>query len=143
MTGPIHDLHAQLFKALAHPLRVEVLALLTEGERSVGELIAETGAEASHLSQQLGVLRSAGVLVSRRAGSRVYYRLRDPRTLHLLATAREILATSLMDNESLLADLRQPSRPTKPAPGSGARKAGPKAAGAVARPRGQVGRPSG
>src|SRR6266567_3943712 len=134
MTGPIHNLHAELFKALAHPLRVEVLGLLAEGERSVGELIAETGAEPSHLSQQLGVLRSSAVLVARREGSKVYYRLRDPRTLHLLATAREILATSLMDNESLLADLRQPSRPAKPAAGSGMRKAGPKAPRAATRP---------
>lgn len=106
MTTEIDRLKAELFKALAHPLRVQVLELLTEGERSVGDLIAFTGAEASHLSQQLGVLRRAGVLVSRREASMVFYRIRDPRTLHLLATANEILATALTESRELLADLQ-------------------------------------
>lgn len=105
MNSDLHQLKADLFKALSHPMRVQVLEALTEGERSVADLIAHTGAEASHLSQQLGVLRRAGVLVSRREASRVYYRLRDPRTLHLLATAREVLATSLTESRELLAEL--------------------------------------
>lgn len=103
MTSELHQMKADLFKALAHPMRVQVLEALTEGERSVADLIGLTGAEASHLSQQLAVLRRAGVLVSRREASRVYYRLRDPRTLHLLATAREVLATSLTGSRELLA----------------------------------------
>jgi len=129
MPSPIDQLHADLFKALAHPLRVQILGLLTEGERSVSDLIAHTGAEPSHLSQQLGVLRAAGVLVSHREASNVYYRLRDPRTLHLLATAKEILASSLIQNHDLLADLEasnlevgkkaQPKRGQRPPAGGG------------------------
>jgi ArsR family transcriptional regulator len=102
----IRQREAELFKAVAHPLRIWVLELLMGGEKPVGELITLTGAESSHLSQQLGVLRGAGVLVSRREGSNVYYRVRDPRTLHLIVTAKEILATSLMESRELLADLQ-------------------------------------
>lgn len=102
----VHRLQADLFRALAHPLRIQILELLAGTERGVGELLGLTGAEASHLSQQLGVLRGAGVLVSRREGSNVYYRIRDPRTLHLLATGREILATSLSETRELLDELR-------------------------------------
>ncbi|HEU5004307.1 MAG TPA: metalloregulator ArsR/SmtB family transcription factor [Actinomycetota bacterium] len=118
MTNEVQRLKADLFRALAHPLRVQVLELLTEGERPVADLIARTGAEASQLSQQLGVLRRAGVLVSRREASSVYYRLRDPRTLHLLATANEVLATSLTQSRELLADLQagDPIRAAKPRP---------------------------
>src|SRR5579883_508034 len=115
MTSEIDRLKAGLFKALGHPLRIQIVELLTGGERNVADLIARTGAEASHLSQQLGVLRKAGVLVSRREASTVFYWIRDPRTLHLLATAREILATSLTESRDLLADLQAKPPETVPA----------------------------
>lgn len=102
---PIYQRKAEFLKALAHPLRIRVLELLAQGERSVGDLIQQTGAEPSHLSQQLGVLRSAAVLVSRREGSNVYYHVRDPRIFQLLATAKEILSSSLEESGELLADL--------------------------------------
>ena len=111
MTSEIDRLKADLFKSLAHPLRIQAVELLTGGERSVGDLVARTGAEASHLSQQLAVLRKAGVLVSRREASSVFYRIRDPRMLHLVATAKEILATSLTESRDLLADLQSGDSP--------------------------------
>lgn len=103
---PIYQLKAEFLKALAHPLRIRALELLIDGEKTVGELIIQTGAEASHLSQQLGVLRAAGVLVSRREASSVYYWVRDPRIFHLLATAKEILTSSLQYSGQLLIDLQ-------------------------------------
>jgi len=103
--SPIYQLKAEFLKALAHPLRIRVLELLTEGESTVGELIARTGAEPSHLSQQLGVLRGAGILVSRREASNVYYSVSDPRTFQLLATAKEILTSSLEHSGELLTEL--------------------------------------
>lgn len=104
--GPIYQLKAEFLKSLAHPLRIRVLELLSDGEKTVAELIVQTGAEASHLSQQLGILRAAGVLVSRREGSSVHYSVRDPRIFHLLATAREILTSSLEHSNQLLSDLQ-------------------------------------
>ncbi|MGO1317122.1 MAG: ArsR/SmtB family transcription factor, partial [Cellulomonadaceae bacterium] len=59
---PLHEIKAELFKSLAHPARVRALELLSDGERPVSELLAETGMEASHLSQHLSVLRRAGVV---------------------------------------------------------------------------------
>ena len=102
---PIYQLKAEFLKSLAHPLRIRVLELLIDGEKTVAELIVQTGAEASHLSQQLGILRAAGVLVSRREGSSVHYTVRDPRIFHLLATAKEILTSSLEHSNQLLSDL--------------------------------------
>lgn len=55
--APIFQVKAELFRSLAHPARVRALEVLVEGERSVGELAGEVGIEASHLSQQLAVLR--------------------------------------------------------------------------------------
>lgn len=82
---------AEFFKALGHPLRIRVLELLSDRERSVSELLEETGVEQPHLSQQLGVLRRASIVVTRREGANVVYALADPRIAQLLAVSRELL----------------------------------------------------
>jgi DNA-binding transcriptional ArsR family regulator len=104
---PIAEAKADLFKALAHPGRVRILELLAEGERTIGELAAETGLELSHLSQQVTVLRRVGVVDGRRVKNTVICSLRDPQTAELLAVARRMLTRTLRDDQDLLAALRQ------------------------------------
>jgi ArsR family transcriptional regulator len=105
-TQPISEIKAELFKALAHPARIRVLEVLSEGERSVGDMQPLVGIEASHLSQQLGVLRRANLVTSRKDGPSVIYSIKDPATTRLLAVARELLIRSLSETSDLLADLR-------------------------------------
>jgi ArsR family transcriptional regulator len=104
---PIADAKADLFKALAHPGRVRILELLAEGERSIGELATGTGMELSHLSQQVTVLRRAGVVDSRRVKNTVICSLRDTQTAELLAVARRMLTRTLRDDQELLTALGQ------------------------------------
>ena len=106
LSRPISELKAELFKALAHPARVRVLELLSEGERTVGEMQPLVGVEASHLSQQLAVLRRAGVVTSRKDGTAVVYSLRDPEIVKLLAVAKRVLIHALAESQDLLADLQ-------------------------------------
>jgi ArsR family transcriptional regulator len=103
---PISEIKADLFRALAHPARIRALEVLAEGERSVGEMQPLVGIEASHLSQQLGVLRRAGLVATRKAGSSVFYAIRDPELVQLLASAKRVLINSLAESQDLLADLR-------------------------------------
>jgi DNA-binding transcriptional ArsR family regulator len=105
VTRPIYQVKADFFKTLAHPARIRVLELLRDGERSVGELIPEVGIEASHLSQQLGILRRANVLQSRKEGSTVRYSVTDQRIFELLEVARAILTSTLAESRQLLAEL--------------------------------------
>jgi ArsR family transcriptional regulator len=86
---------AEFFKALGHPVRIRVLELLVGGEQTVGSLLEQIDAEQSHLSQQLGVLRRAELVESRREGSSVVYSLADERIEELLAVSREILVEQL------------------------------------------------
>src|SRR4051794_5040116 len=102
---PVVEAKADLFKALAHPGRVRVLELLAEGERTIGELAEGAGMELSHLSQQVTVLRRAGVVDSRRVKNTVVCSLRDPQTAELLAVARRMLTRTLRDDQALLAEL--------------------------------------
>jgi DNA-binding transcriptional ArsR family regulator len=102
---PLAEAKADLFKALAHPARIRVLELLAERERTVGELAEGTGLELSHLSQQVTVLRRAGVVTGRRSGNNVICCLSDPQTAELLAVARRMLTASLRQGQALLAAL--------------------------------------
>lgn len=102
---PLYRVKADLFKAIAHPARVRILEVLRDGERSVRDLLPEVGIEASHLSQQLAVLRRAQLIKARREGSMVFYSIRDKRTIKLLEVARSILIGSLAETRDLLTDL--------------------------------------
>lgn len=104
---PLSEIKAELFKALANPARVRVLELLADGERSVGEMQPLVGIELSHLSQQLAVLRRAGLVSSRKVGSTVFYAVRDPLLVDLLGVAKRLLINSLSETQDLLAGLRR------------------------------------
>jgi len=113
---PIYRLKADFFRVLGHPARVRILELLRDGERTVGDLQAELGLDSSGTSQHLGALRRLGILDSRRAGTSVFYRVKDPRLFQLLEVARQVLTTQLQETSELLGDL------TPPPPGRGARR---------------------
>jgi ArsR family transcriptional regulator len=102
----IPELKAELFKAIAHPARIQVLEVLSEGESSVGDLQPKVGIELSHLSQQLAVLRKAGLVSTRKEGTSVYYSLSDPLIRDLLGVAKQLLISMLGQSQELLADLK-------------------------------------
>ncbi|MGH2511458.1 MAG: ArsR/SmtB family transcription factor [Candidatus Limnocylindrales bacterium] len=80
---------AAVGRALADPKRLCVLECLARGEQSVGDLSSSVGCQVPNMSQHLAVLRSAGLVSTRRDGSTIYYRLADPRVLeayHLIQT---------------------------------------------------------
>ena len=72
---------AGIARALADPKRLCVLEQLAEGERSVSDLSRDVGCQVPNMSQHLSVLRSAGLVSSRREGTTVLYRLADARVL--------------------------------------------------------------
>jgi DNA-binding transcriptional ArsR family regulator len=106
VSRPLYRAKAEFFKTLGHPARVRVLELLSVRERAVAELLPEVGIEAAHLSQQLAVLRRAGLVAVRKEGAAVVYSLTSPQLSDLLAVARRILTEVLSGQVELLADLR-------------------------------------
>ena len=106
-SDPVYVVKAQLFRVLGHPLRIRILELLRDGERNVGDLQAELELDSSGTSQHLAALRQQGVLDSRRVGTSVYYRIRDPRISQLLTVAKEILTSALSDSHALLSELAE------------------------------------
>lgn len=91
MYRDIPQLKAEFFKALGHPIRIRVLELLSERDHHVSEMLELIEIEQSHLSQQLGVLRRAGLVESRRDGASVVYAMADDRVNDLLQISREMM----------------------------------------------------
>jgi ArsR family transcriptional regulator len=90
--APLYEVKANLFKGLAHPVRIRTLELLSAApEVSVTDLLAATGLEASNLSQHLSVLRRYHLVTAERRGLQMYYALAYPQVADLLAVARGLL----------------------------------------------------
>jgi DNA-binding transcriptional ArsR family regulator len=90
--APLYEVKANLFKGLAHPVRIRVLELLSAApEVSVADMLAATGLEASHLSQHLTVLRRYHLVRGERRALQMFYSLAYPQVADLLAVARLLL----------------------------------------------------
>jgi DNA-binding transcriptional ArsR family regulator len=107
---PVHQVKAELIRTLGHPVRIRVLELLQDGPKPVRDLLTMIEVEPSSLSQQLAVLRRAGLVASTREGAMVVYSLSTPDVADLLSAARRILGTVLSDRDGLLAQLRTGQR---------------------------------
>ena len=80
---------ARVIRVLGHPLRLRILELLEVGERNVADLQDELEASQAVISQQLAILRAEDVVVPRREGPRVYYRIIEPKVSHILDCIRQ------------------------------------------------------
>ena len=88
MNSSTAERHARLFKALMHPVRLRILDVLRGGEQCVCHLEAHLDQRQAYVSQQLAILRRAGLVADRRDGPNIFYRIARPEVLTLLDTAR-------------------------------------------------------
>jgi rhodanese-related sulfurtransferase len=99
----LFDEFARAAKALASGRRIELLDVLANGERTVEALAGEVGLTVANTSQHLQILRQAGLVSSRRAGTSVHYRLAAPEVFELWRTLRSLAAGRLAEVERLTA----------------------------------------
>ncbi|MEU5208418.1 metalloregulator ArsR/SmtB family transcription factor [Streptomyces sp. NPDC020742] len=116
---PLYQAKAEIFRMLGHPLRIRVLELLQNGPMPVRALLGELQVEPSALSQQLAVLRRAGMVSATRSGSTVVYELAGCHVAELLCAARRVLADVLTGQHALLTELRQAETGAVPVAGAG------------------------
>jgi DNA-binding transcriptional ArsR family regulator len=108
--GELQAFKARFFKALAHPIRIRLIELLVERDRTVQELQAALGADQSLVSQHLAVLRTNHVVTTQKQGTAVRYALRDPLVGELLAVARRIFTGQLTGTQDMLRELHREQR---------------------------------
>ncbi|WP_412538746.1 metalloregulator ArsR/SmtB family transcription factor [Longispora sp. K20-0274] len=102
MSVPLYEAKAEFFRTLGHPVRIRVLELLGDGPLPVRDILADVAIEASSLSQQLAVLRRAGIVTSHRDGAAVMYALAGPDVADLMAAARRFLTEIVSGRVELL-----------------------------------------
>lgn len=90
-----YRLHAEVCRVLTDPKRLMLLDVLREGERSVGELAEELGCTLANASQHLAVLRSAGLVETRREGTTIRYRLAEPEIVEACDVIHRIVGRRL------------------------------------------------
>jgi len=81
---------AGLLKTMAHPIRLKILCMLQEGERTVGELQKEVKTTNANVSQHLNILRNQGIISFRKDANFIRNRIEDDNILKLIATMRQL-----------------------------------------------------
>jgi ArsR family transcriptional regulator len=109
-SGPLQIFKAEFFKTLGHPVRIRILERLTGGECSVQELQDALNLEQPVVSQHLAMLRGKNIVKARKEGTTVRYAFRDAAIADLLAIARRIFDTQLIDSQTMLRELRREDR---------------------------------
>ncbi len=102
----IYKKQAEICKTLANGRRLKIIHILKKGEHGAGELLKKMDISKSNLSQHMSVLVKNSVVVSRRSGKRVYYKIRDRRIIKACQLMREVLLKNLERENKILKDLK-------------------------------------
>lgn len=105
LADSLRQFKAEVFQVLAHPTRVHIVESLGSGELSVGELLTLVNVEPANLSQHLALLRSKGLVLSRKEGNQAYYRLRDPLIEEVMGTMRKYFQNHLEEALRMLKEM--------------------------------------
>jgi DNA-binding transcriptional ArsR family regulator len=108
MHDSLRRFKADIFQALAHPTRIAILELLSNGEFSAGELIEKLGMEQANVSQHLAVLRTKQLVSNRKAGNQVFYSVRDPIIIEVLNLMRTYFHAHLKESLGMLDEMEKP-----------------------------------
>ena len=84
MNEKIAEHAAEVLKAIAHPVRLQIVELLQAEEMCVGDIAEALGGKQAITSQQLNMMKAKGVISCRRDGARVYYRIENRNVIKLL-----------------------------------------------------------
>ncbi|GJM27181.1 MAG: transcriptional regulator [Phycisphaerae bacterium] len=108
MGTPLQDFKAGIFQALGHPTRIAIVEALQNGELTAGAILEKVSGQQASISQHLSVLRSKGVVVSRKEGNQVFYTLRDEAISSVLAIMKTYFEAQLREAADLLQEIETP-----------------------------------
>jgi len=102
----IFELQADICKIFSNAKRMEIINVLKDREVSASDLIEKIGLSKANLSQHMGVLRSKGVVLARREGVNVYYRIANPKIIQACDLMREVLLEQLREKGKMGSSFR-------------------------------------
>ena len=98
---PVFDAVAAYFSVLSEPTRLKIMHAVCNGEKTVSQIVAETGASQTNISRHLGLMHRHGVLSRRRDGTQVIYRVADSTMVELCRTVCNRIAGSIDERKPL------------------------------------------
>lgn len=101
-------LHANICKTLANPRRLEIINALRDNEFTATQLVEKIHISKANLSQHMSILIQKGVVLSRREGINVFYKLSDERITKACDLMREVLLKRLEENSRILESIKRP-----------------------------------
>lgn len=105
-TKEIFKLQADVCKTMANPVRMEIIYALKGGEKAAGELVDITGLAKSNVSQHLSILKGSGVVLSRRVGVNVYYKISNAKIIKACGLMRELLMEQVAEKQRIMKGLK-------------------------------------
>jgi ArsR family transcriptional regulator, virulence genes transcriptional regulator len=102
----VFELQADICQTLANPKRLQIVSLLKGGEMSVSEIVRTMAIPKANASQHLSIMRQKGLIISRRDGTTIYYRLASSKITEACSIMREVLLTLLAGQETLSRSIR-------------------------------------
>ena len=99
----IFELQAEMLSALSNPKRLMILKVLGKGEKTVGEIAVQVGIELTNVSQHLRIMKAHGIVISRRDGQTVYYKLGAPIFAKCCELVRQAIVENLEKKSALIA----------------------------------------
>ncbi len=102
MTSQIYLIKAAFLRALAHPLRLQILEILCRGESSAGQITQTLGVDQPTVSRHLGILKQGGLVAARQEGASVLYKIQNEDMAQFLQKLTELLRRKLQVDQELL-----------------------------------------
>ena len=102
MEDQIYQYHAEMCQVFSHPKRLEVINVLRDGEMTVTELAQRLDLTIGNLSQHLSMMKDRHILLSRKEGNMVYYRILNPKLTRCFDMMREMLFEQIRQDAALL-----------------------------------------
>jgi len=102
MSNMGNQLVANIFKAMAHPTRVQIVKLLKEGPLCVCNILPQLESEQSNTSQHIALLRNQGILDNKKDGSMVIYKIKSPEVLQMIELAENIILRQMEETKASL-----------------------------------------
>ncbi|MFO7929253.1 MAG: metalloregulator ArsR/SmtB family transcription factor [Candidatus Humimicrobiaceae bacterium] len=97
-----YNLHADICKTISNPRRQAIINALRDGEVKVNDLVKKTGIPQANLSQHLSLLRSKGVVNTKKEGNSVYYSISNPKIIKAYDLIGEVLMEELANKNKLI-----------------------------------------
>ena len=102
MPDSLHRFKADIFQGLAHPTRIAIVETLRDGELAAGAIIQHLGLEQANASQHFTVLRTKGIVSTRRAGNQIFYAIRDQSLIAVLDLLKQYFYRQLTETSDMM-----------------------------------------